>query len=624
MKHIKFFIIFATLLSLWNFTHAQSYKYETVQGDPLNTRIYTLNNGLKVFMTVYKDEPRIQTYIPVKVGSKNDPAETTGLAHYFEHMMFKGTPHFGTKDWNTEQKMIAQIDSLFEIYRVTADTLQRAAIYHIIDSISYEASLLAIPSEYDKMMKAIGSTGTNAGTSNDYTIYIENIPSNQLGNWAKIQADRFINPVLRLFHTELETIYEEKNMSLTQDSRRVNEAMLAGLYPNHPYGQQTTLGTQEHLKNPSMKNIREFFNKYYVANNMAVVLSGDFDYDEAIAVIAQYFEVMPLGDVPKLNVKPETAITQPVVKEIVGLEAESIQLAFRIGQPANSQEIYILNMLNEMLYNRKAGLIDINLEQKQKVYSAYSWTYVLADNSSLVLGGTPKTGQTLDEVKDLLLEQIEALKRGQFDDWMLKAAINNMEYTEMKRLESNQARAMWIARAFMNDIPWNEACKSIDAYRTITKKQIVDFANKHFQDNYVVVYKRQGTPPETMKISKPPITPIFVNRDDESDFMREIKNAQVKDIQPVFVDFNKEITKTTFKGAEVLYIQNKENQTFSLYYYFPMGTFNNLKLPIAIDYLDYLGTSQYTPEQIKQEFYKLACSFGISAARMNRIFMFPD
>ena len=613
MKHIKHLIIVATMLSLWNFSHAQNYKYETVQGDPLNTRIYTLNNGLKVFMTVYKDEPRIQTYIPVKVGSKNDPAETTGLAHYFEHMMFKGTPHFGTKDWNAEQRIIVQIDSLFEIYRVTADTIQRAKLYHIIDSISYEASRLAIPSEYDKMMKTIGSTGTNAGTSNDYTIYIENIPSNQLENWAKIQADRFTNPVLRLFHTELETIYEEKNMSLTQDSRRTNEAMLSGLYPNHPYGQQTTLGTQEHLKNPSMKNIREFFKKYYVANNMAVVLSGDFDYDEAIAVMAQYFESVPSGDVPKLNVKPETAITQPVVKEVVGLEAEQVQLAFRIGQPANSQEIYILNMLDEMLYNRKTGLIDINLIQKQKVYSAFSRPYVLTDNSSLVLGGTPKTGQTLDEVKNLLLEQIELLKQGKFDDWMLKATINNMEYTEMKRLESNQARAMWIANAFMNNIPWEKACKSIDAYRTVTKKEIVDFANKYFKDNYVIVYKRQGTPPEVLKISKPPITPIFVNRDDESDFVRGIKNVKVKDIKPVFVDFDKEITKTKFKGAEILYIQNKENQTFSLYYYFPMGTFNNLKLPIAIDYLDYLGTSKYTPEQIKQEFYKLACSFGINA-----------
>jgi predicted Zn-dependent peptidase len=188
-----------------------------------------------------------------------------------------------------------------------------------------------------------------------------------------------------------------------------------------------------------------------------------------------------------------------------------------------------------------------------------------------------------------------------------------MEYTEMKRLESNQARAMWIANAFMNDIPWERASKSIDAYRAITKKDIVDFANKYFKNNYVIVYKRQGTPPDFLKMSKPPITPIFVNRDDESDFVREIKDVKVKDINPVFVDFNKEITKIKFKGAEALYIQNKENQTFSLYYHFPMGTFNNLKLPIAIDYLDYLGTSEYTPEQIKQEFYKLACSFGINA-----------
>ena len=613
MKHIKHFIIAATLLSLWNFSYAQNYKYETVQGDPLNTRIYTLDNGLKVFMTVYKDEPRIQTYIPVKVGSKNDPAETTGLAHYFEHMMFKGTPHFGSKNWDAEQKMIAQIDSLFEIYRVTTDTLQRAALYHIIDSISYEASKMAIPNEYDKMMKAIGSTGTNAATSNDYTIYIENIPSNQLENWAKIEADRFTYPVLRLFHTELETIYEEKNMSLTQDSRRANEAMLSGLYPNHPYGQQTTLGSQEHLRNPSMKNIRAFFKKYYVANNMAIVLSGDFDYDETIGIIAKYFSALPSGDVPKLKTQPETPITQPVVKEVVGLEAEQVQLAFRIGLPANSREIYILNMLDEMLSNGKAGLIDINLIQKQKVYSAFSRPYILADNSALVLGGTPKTGQTPDEVKDLLLEQIELLKQGKFDEWMLKAAINNMEYSEMKRMESNQARAMWIANAFMNNIPWEKACKSIDAYKTVTKKDIVDFANKHFKNNYVIVYKRQGTPPDVLKVSKPPITPIFVNRDDESDFVREVKNAKIKNIAPVFVDFNKEITKINFKNAEILYIQNKENQTFSLYYHFPMGTFNDLKLPIAIDYLDYLGTSKYSPEQIKQEFYKLACSFGIHA-----------
>lgn len=612
MKTFKFIpLLFIALAISFSGCKESKYQYETVAGDPLNTRIYTLDNGLKVYLTVYKDEPRIQTYIPVKAGSKNDPSETTGLAHYFEHMMFKGTPNFGTTDWEAEKVMIAQIDSLFEIYRVLTDEAERAQVYKIIDSISFEASKLAIPNEYDKLMQAIGATGTNAGTSNDYTIYIENIPSNQLENWAKIQADRFLNPVLRLFHSELETIYEEKNMSLTQDSRKVSEALFTGLYPNHPYGQQTTLGSQEHLRNPSMKNIREFYANYYVANNMAITLSGDFDFDEAIRVIDKYFSVLPSGKVPELKVKPETPITEPIKKEVVGLEAENIMFGYRLDLAANHPDIYVANMLSEMLYNGKAGLIDMNLSQKQKVYYAYGTLYDLCDNSALVFGGAPKTGQTLDEVKDLIIEQIELLKQGEFEDWMLQAAIDNMKLREMRRLESNSARARWMAGAFMNNIPWSESCKSIERYSKITKQQIVDFANKYLNDNYVAVYKRQGPPEDVSKIAKPDITPIHVNRDIESDFLKEIKAAPVAKIAPVFVDFDKEITKTPFKGSEILSIQNKENKTFSLYLHFPMGTFNDLKLPLAIDYLDYLGTSQYSPEEIKQEFYKLACSYGI-------------
>ncbi|MEE1094725.1 MAG: insulinase family protein, partial [Bacteroidales bacterium] len=254
-------------------------KYETVENDPMKTRIYTLQNGLKVYMSVDKSEPRIQTYIAVRVGSKNDPKETTGLAHYFEHMMFKGTSNFGTTNWAEEQKYITQIENLYEVYRQETDKEKRNALYKQIDSLSYIASGFAIANEYDKMMSFIGSKGTNAATSNDYTFYQENIPSNQLENWAKIQADRFSNPVLRLFHTELETIYEEKNMSLTNEARKVREEMLKALFPSHPYGQQTTLGEAEHLRNPSLKNIREFHAKYYVPNNYCIAMSGDFDPD---------------------------------------------------------------------------------------------------------------------------------------------------------------------------------------------------------------------------------------------------------------------------------------------------------------------------------------------------------
>ena len=202
-------------------------------------------------MSVNKDEPRIQANIAVRVGGKNDPAETNSSRPLFEHLMFKGTERFGTTDYAAEKPLLDQIENLFEVYRKTKDEDKRKEIYHQIDSISYQASLLAIPNEYDKLMSAISATGTNAYTSYDVTCYTENIPSNEIENWAMIQADRFEHPVIRGFHTELETIYEEKNMSLTSDGRKMNEAMLTALFPSHPYGTQTVLGTQENLKDPS-------------------------------------------------------------------------------------------------------------------------------------------------------------------------------------------------------------------------------------------------------------------------------------------------------------------------------------------------------------------------------------
>jgi len=603
-------LIFVAFFATFSVLQAQKqYKYETVPNDPLNVRIYTLDNGLTVFLTQYREAPRIQAYIAVKVGSKNDPAETTGLAHYFEHMMFKGTPDLGTIDWVTEQIMIAQIEELFEQYRLLTDEAERAALYKIIDSISFEASKLAIPNEYDKAMKYIGSQGTNAGTSNDYTVYIENIPANQLENWAIIQANRFDHPVLRLFHTELETVYEEKNMSLTNDNRKASEAVLAGLFPNHPYGQQTTLGEAEHLKNPSMKNIREFYDKYYVANNMAIVMSGDFEFDEAIAIIDKHFSKLRSGNVPELNYAGEYPITEPVVKEVVGLEAEFVNMAFRVDLPANHPDIYILNMLTRVL---NSGLIDLNLNKKQLVMSAGAGAYVLTDNAALFLTGKPKEGQTLEEVRDLLLKQINLLKRGDFSDEFLTAAINNMRLAEMRQLESNASRGRMLTSAFWNNIPWEVASQSITNYSKIIKEDIVNFANKHFQNNYVIVYKRQGTPEELVKVSKPAITPIFINRDVESAFMLKLKENTVAEIHPVFIDFQKDMTIIPNKNFNIYYIKNVENATFNLQFIHKTGELNDLRLPFATEYISYLATSKMNIAQIRGKFNKLACTMNLS------------
>ena len=406
MKRLHFSLLLAGAL-LCAVSCQKKYSYETVPGDPMNARIYTLDNGLKVYLSVNADKPRIQTYIPVRVGGKNDPAETTGLAHYFEHLMFKGTTHFGTQNYELEKPMLDQIEQLFEVYRQTTDEQERKAIYHMIDSVSYEASKLAIPNEYDKLMAAIGSQSTNAYTSNDVTCYTEDIPSNQIENWARIQADRFENCVIRGFHTELETVYEEKNMSLTQDSRRAYETLLSAMFKKHPYGTQTVLGTQEHLKNPSITNIKKYYQQWYVPNNMAICMSGDLDFDKTIRIIDRYFgKLKPNRDLVRPVFEEEDEITEPIRTDVTGLESEVLYLAWRIPGTSAYKEMSVLEMLGSVLRNGTAGMLDLNVNMKQKMLACSSGMYDLSDKGMFMMIGTPKQGQGLDEVKDILLEQI--------------------------------------------------------------------------------------------------------------------------------------------------------------------------------------------------------------------------
>jgi predicted Zn-dependent peptidase len=618
-KIIVLITVFSFVLSA-SFGQTKNYTYESVPGDPLNVRIYTLDNGLKVYLSVNKDKPRIQTYIGVRVGGKNDPAETTGLAHYLEHLMFKGTKQFGTSDFEAEKPYLDKIESLFETYRQTKDSLQRKAIYAEIDSLSQIAAKISIPNEYDKLMSAIGAQGTNAFTSYDVTAYTEDIPANEIESWAIIQSDRFNNPVIRGFHTELETVYEEYNRSLTSDSRKMNEALMQGLFPHHPYGKQTVLGTQEHLKNPSITNIKNYYSTYYVPNNMAVVMAGDFNPDEVIALIDKYFGSMKSRPVPPLRTEPEQPITEPIIKEVTGLEAANVYISFRMPG-ANSKEAAIMEFAEFMLTNGKAGLIDLNLVQKQKVMRAGSGFQSLADYSLLLLYGTPKEGQTLEEVKDLLLEQLEKLKKGEFEDWLLEATINNFRLNKYYEKQEYRYAAQILLYSFVNGMAWEDQVNRIDFQSKLTKQDLVDFCNKYLKNNYLVVYKKQGAP-EDKKIDKPTITPIPTNRDAESAFLTKIKTREVKPIEPVFLDYSKDLTvKKIKKDIPLLYKQNTSDPLFGLYYVFDMGNDNDKQLGTAFGYLNYLGTSTKTAEDIKSELYKMACSFGVQSTN-DRVYVY--
>lgn len=617
MKLFKQFMVLAIMIPFIAACTGK-YSYETVKGDPMGSRIYTLDNGLKIYLTVNKDEPRIQTYIAVKVGAKNDPSETTGLAHYFEHLMFKGSEKFGTSDYAAEKPLLDRIEAEFERYRTLTDEAERRAAYKVIDSLSYEASKYAIPNEYDKLMAAIGAQGTNAYTSYDQTVYVENIPSNQVDTWAKIQADRFENNVIRGFHTELETVYEEKNMSLTQDNRRVLETMLAALFPNHPYGQQTVLGTQEHLKNPSITNIKNYHAEWYVPNNIAICASGDLNPDEFVATIDKYFgQIKPNENLKKLEFKAEEPIKEPVKIEVVGQESPFIYLAWRLPA-ANSDDMVVLNLLQSILANGKTGLIDVNINQQQKVLGgAGGGVQSFADHSCFLLIARPKAGQSLDELRSLLIEQVNLLKSGEFDASLIKSTVNNYKREVMNNLENNDYRADLFVSSFIYDIPWKNVVSELDLMAQVTKEDIVEAANKYLTDGYVAIYKEQGKAPETAAINKPAITPILTNRDKQSDFLKQIQAeaAAVAPIEPVFVDFEKDMQKAEAKSnMELLYKKNESNDLFSLVFRIDFGSKDNKTIPFAADYFSYLGTVDKTADEINKELYALACDADITVA----------
>ena len=610
----RFYWILVLAVALFATACNSGYSYESVEGDKLGARIYTLDNGLKVYMSVNKEQPRLQTMIAVRVGSKNDPAETTGLAHYFEHLMFKGTDKFGTQNFEAEKPLLDEIERLFEVYRVTNDEAERKAIYAKIDSVSQEASKYAIPNEYDKLMQAIGANGTNAWTSYDETNYVEDIPSNQIENWAKIQAERFANATIRGFHTELETVYEEYNMSLTNDSWKVSDKLFALAFPNHPYGTQTTIGKQEHLKNPSITNIKNYYKTYYVPNNMAICMAGDFDPDEAIKIIDKYFgQLKPNNNLPEVAEYTPQRLTEVREAEVYGLESESVAIAWPTAGARDKGSLVGTIMSSILSNGGMCGLLDTNLLQEQKVLDAWGGAQFLSDAGLVMMFGEPKQNQTLEEVRDLLLAEAAKLRNGEFDSDLLKSIIANYRRGQMAELESNFARAYKMEAAFINGEDWKDVATELDRAADITKEDIVAWAKENMPENgYCIVYKRQGEDKSQKKIEKPAITPISANRDAQSDYLAEMQKAKVEPIAPVFVDYERDLGRSKLdNGIEVLYKRNNTNELFSLIYLYEFGTSTVKSMALAAEYMKMLGTAEKSAEEIQRELYDLACSFDI-------------
>jgi len=597
----------------WKAGNSGGYSYKYVTNDPTKSRFYTLKNGLTVILSQNNQEPNITYKMAVRAGSNTDPRTNTGLAHYLEHLLFKGTDKFGTLDYAKEKPLLDKIEALYETYNKTTDPAKRKELYQQIDKTSGEASNFAIANEYDKMMKSIGSGSTNAHTSVEETVYEEDLPSNAIDKFLAVQAERFRAPVFRIFHTELEAVYEEKNRGLDNDQRKMYEAMLNTLFPTHNYGQQTTIGTIEHLKNPSLVEIRKYYNKYYVPNNMALIMSGDINYDALIKKIDQNFAYMVAKPFAAYAPAPEKALTKVQKVDIYGPSAESLYLAYR-GYAQNTHQSLLLDLISSILANGKAGLLDININKQQKMLRAGAGYNQMKDYGVFILLGSPKAGQSLEETQKLLLEQIALLKKGEFDESLIKATVANIKLAELQAYDKNEVRADAAMNAFIQNrgTEWDKMLSSTDAMSKITKKEIVTFANQFFADNYVAIYKHKGEDKNILKVEKPSITAVNTNSNEVSPFTRDMISAPVKAIAPKFLDYTKDLTFGKANIADIIYVQNKENGIFGMTYRFDKGSHNYKMLPYAAQYLAFLSTDKYSTEEISKAFYNIASNYSVN------------
>jgi predicted Zn-dependent peptidase len=577
--------------------------------DPMGVTITRLPNGLTVYLSPNKGQPRVSAWIATRAGSKNDPADSTGMAHYLEHMMFKGTPKLGTLDYAKEAPHLERIRALYEARFKTVDPAARAKIDKEIDAEDVAAAAYEVPNEISKFYREIGGRGLNAFTSEEQTVFHVDIPANRLEAWATLESERFQHPVFRLFPTELEAVYEEKNRSLDNAASILGEEVQKDLYKVHPYG-IPVLGTVAHLKNPSLTKMYEFHDRWYVPNNMAIALSGDFDRAAAIEIIRRHFGAWPARPLPPL---PKWLLPKPkgAERHEVKYEAEEQVVVSWPTVPASDPDADALTIMDMVMDNSAAGLMNLRLNQALKVEGSGSYPQMRNDAGDWTVWAVPKKGQTLEEAEALLMQTVDALKNGEFGDEDLAAVVTEFEISEKRRLESNEDRVGTIIESFAAVEPWERAVGRLERLRRVTKDDVVRVARKYMGDDRVVVYRRNAKP-EIPRIDKPNFTKLDIDPSRESAFLKDTLAIPAKPIEPRWLVSGRDYQVVPVSGGRLYASKNPYNDLFSLSVREERGRRRERTLCEALDLLALSGAGPYSADELKKKLYALGTSVSYS------------
>jgi len=582
-------------------------------GDPMDVVVHTLDNGLTVYLSENHQEPRISAWVMTRAGASQDPRDATGMAHYLEHLLAnKGTQRMGTLDHAAEKPHLDRIRALYDELFTTTDEARRAELYAQIDAEGQAANEYTVANELKQLWGLMGGRGLNAFTNSDMTAYVIDMPSNRLGHWARIEGDRFSSPVFRSFHTEVETVFEEKNRSLDNPARAMSDTLSRAVYGEHPYG-TSTLGRMEHVKNPSVSKTYEFFERWYVPGNMAVLLAGDFDADEALALLEEHLgaiEAKPVTARERLAVAP-IAGEQRV--EFVHHDDEEVRIAWQTA-PHGHPDHEALLVADWLLNNGSTGLIDRNLDQTQAVRKAGSFPDVRIQGGMQVVYGQPREGQTIEEVEQLLLDQIRGLHEGDFTDQDIQDIALNDRVRQERWQEYNAARVNLMGRAFLHGEDWDHARLRGERMASITREQVMDVAQRYFGEDRVVVVRREGQP-EIPAYEAPPITELELNTEDHSALFLELLDlpAAPIELQELVAGEDFEVVET--EAGRLYVTPNPYNDQYELRLRVYTGEGHEPTQCVAMDLWEKAGVGDMDLEAFERELYRQAASLYTSCQR---------
>ena len=580
------------------------------QSQYLKLQQYTLPNGLTVYLNEDHTLPSVYGAVAVNAGGKYDPKGATGMGHYLEHMLFKGTSEMGTLDFGKEKPYLDKIVALYDSLGMTKDEKKRKEIQAKINENAVKSAEFAAPNELDRMLKSIGSEGVNAFTAQELICYHNEFPPHEIEKWLTIYADRFVNPVFRLFQSELEVVYEEKNRGSDNMGQAIFETFNEHFFQKHPYG-QSIIGKTEHLKNPSLSKMYAYYNTYYVANNMALIICGDFDSEKIKPVILAKFGKWKTGNVPPFIAPKETAFKG---KEVIAKRLSPINIGimgFRTVPKGHVDE-ETLEIVSYLLSNQaNTGGLD-KLSTNRKIMLSQAIPLNLNDEGAYIVFFVPKIlGQSLGNAQKLVWEQINAIKSGKFSETQLEAAKNQLKISFSQEMEDNQSRCFSLAELFTRKGNWAEVTNYPEKMDKISKAEVIRVANLYFGENYLYFTSKTGFPKKD-KLAKPGFKPVIPKEGLQSEY--EKKFNQMPEQKPVFpfVDFRKDVEMGRL-GNGLYYTQNPKNDVFSFAIRYNIGKLKERKAEKLASYLALVGNKDLKFDDFAAEMDSLGCKVGFEA-----------